>query len=82
VINLNKSMWIRENLHDQALTYLRLHSDDFENLTIKDPLIVDPCEIIFGRSNDDWLSGDPDSLKGEYKITIILEGADLEMEEK
>ncbi len=84
-INLNRSMRIRENLWEDARYYLRVNQDeyegDYENLTIQDFWDLNPCDVIFSEANENWLSGDPDPLKGEYKITIMLEGTDLEVDE-
>ncbi len=82
-VTLYRRMGVRQQLHSDADTYLShsLSTPEYENLTILDHMVTDPFEIIFGQANENWLSGDPDPLQGEYTINVTLEGQNLELDE-
>ncbi len=68
---------IRENLYEQSRRWLRRNTDVREFPSQED---VHPTQILFGQRNENWLEeGDP--LKGEYNVTIRVDGIGVEFEE-
>jgi len=74
-----RRMRIRENLREDITSYFR-DNDEIEDPPEPGVEVINPIYTIFGEANENWLQ-DPDPLKGEYEITITLEGSDLEVYE-
>jgi len=77
-ITTQRRMVIRDNLYSQARAYLR--RQDF-NYTDPGPRNINPVRTIFGEANENWLSDNPDPLKGQYNITIEIHAVGLGTEE-
>ncbi len=67
----------REQIHEVIEKYLRREHHVGETPNHDE---IDPVKLIFSEADEDWFE-DPDTLKGEYTITVRLDGIDMEMEE-
>jgi len=77
-ITTMRRMRVRDNIYDQARAYLRRQDFDFYDPGARD---INPVYSIFGQANENWLSDNPDPLKGQYNITIEIHATNLGTEE-
>ncbi len=68
---------IRENLYEQASTWLSGNTDVTDIPELEE---TDPLDIMFGKRNQDWLE-DPEPLEGQYEISIRMDGIDIDVQD-
>ncbi len=74
-----RSQAIRDTLYTHVSDYLR----EEEGMTSEEMISkvnMNPTKTIFGKANEDWLDS-PDTLKGEYKLKLVVTGNNLKLNE-
>ncbi|MEF8873966.1 MAG: ABC transporter permease subunit [Candidatus Thermoplasmatota archaeon] len=67
---------IRENIYDQSTNFLRR---EYDKTDVSGKNVVHPTEVLFSKDNEKWVEPDADPLKGEYEVTLRLEGINVNM---
>lgn len=70
---------IRDRVYTQAFGWVTRQTD-MEREDVARQADTHVTETIFSKRNENWLN-DPDPLKGEYELTIRVDGIDIEIEE-
>lgn len=76
-ITMQRRMSVRENIYSQAQAHIR--KSNYNVSEFPDLRNVRPTELVFGKANENWFDN-PEPLKGEYEITIQVDGINVEME--
>jgi len=76
-ISMVRRNQIQDNVHRQVEHYLRTE----ENASAtREPFNLNLPRTVFGQAGEDWMEY-PEALKGQYNITLAMDGVNVEMDE-